>query len=88
MREYVSPFFESLKAPELKERGKSPTSYTSHSEESWALVLAFPHFGGILIEKAMRGDENLLSSEQVLFKDPDKVAAVEWTPFLRQPVNP
>jgi hypothetical protein len=64
---YLRPFFESLASPETSERSESPASYANHSEESWNLVKAFPHFAGILIEKAMRGDRDLLSAEQNRF---------------------
>jgi hypothetical protein len=69
--EYLRSFFQSINSSEAGARTGSPTSYANHSNESWTLILAFPHFAGILIEKAMRGESNLFSSEQSLFSRPD-----------------
>jgi hypothetical protein len=68
--EYFGPFFRLLSSQEAAERGGSPTEYVLHSDESWELVRAFPHFGGILIEKAMRGDGDLFSAQQNVFGNP------------------
>jgi hypothetical protein len=74
--EYFRPFFRSLNSPDSGERSGSPTAYANHSDESWALITAFPHFAGILIEKAMRGDRDVLSSEQSLFGRPDNLVTM------------
>ncbi len=74
--EYLRPFFDSLTSPEISERSGSPTSYANHSDESWDLLKAFPHFAGILIEKAMRGDRDLLSAEQNRFTHPTGLVSI------------
>lgn len=71
--EYLRPFFKSLVSAEASRRGDRPASYANHSKESLDLVNAFPRFAGILIEKAMRGDRDLLSAEQNRFTRPENL---------------
>lgn len=73
LNEYLRPFFESLVSAEANTRSDRPTSYANRSKESLDLISAFPHFAGILIEKAMRGDRDLLSAEQNRFTHPEKL---------------
>jgi hypothetical protein len=74
--EYIRPFFLSLNSSGSGERVDSPTLYGNHSNESWALIIALPHFAGILIEKAMRGDSDLLYSGQSLFSRPRELVTL------------
>jgi hypothetical protein len=62
--EYFLPFFRSLisKSQRAREEMSGNRIYVAHSRESESLILTFPRFARILIEKAMR-EEGVFSTE-------------------------
>lgn len=64
------PFVESLSSQETGQM----RIYVAHSRESGSLILSFPRYVRILIERAMRGEE-IVSIERCEFSSPQNMRA-------------